>query len=498
MTEYSPVALSVNTSLSGASAAPSLKSSASSDKKPARISIQDGPIHRFISIYGTPPPPSEQRETVSRSIVPSPDPSELIDCLDANDEDPFTLETFQSMIDLHAEKDREFIIARVTTVDPDDDTRFYYSYYAAHHINKVLFRTQPEEGLLHRMRAKNPLNNMTIVGDVHYYTIKPTKVLAPKKSTVVAAPKSPLETIVNLVYPQHSDSPTTKRAREIREHFKEKLHPEAEHEKGGIFAQLLGFQSSRMEPLQFMIRQEAYENDIEMEDRAIIAGKRNSFDDAYSDLAPNLRPTSSSKIMVLNRSQPSRHRNVRSVAFANERTTSMTIEDWIRLKNDPSPDAIVMSASTRIVIDESPTRKRTARSPVRHETNSKAGNEPVNKFYTAQYYASDDDFLMHPSVRSFFKANALEDQDHVLFTISSSNSRNAEGEAHPTLTNLSLFLGDEESRASSEFKKRLKWIILVYGVGSFFVVKFVVPPTYQYVAAFFLFFLFCIGLIISL
>ena len=59
------------------------------------------------------------------------------------------------MINLHEEKNSNFVIARVQTVDPDDETRFYFSYYAAHHINKVLFRTQPEEGLLHRMRAKN-------------------------------------------------------------------------------------------------------------------------------------------------------------------------------------------------------------------------------------------------------------------------------------------------------------------------------------------------------
>ncbi len=37
----------------------------------------------------------------------------------------------------------------------DQDSRLYFNYYAAHHINKVLFRTQPEEGLLHRMKAKN-------------------------------------------------------------------------------------------------------------------------------------------------------------------------------------------------------------------------------------------------------------------------------------------------------------------------------------------------------
>lgn len=79
----------------------------------------------------------------------------VIDILDADNEDPFTLENLEDLIHLHAKKGLDFILARVTTVDPEDEQRFYYSYYAAHHINKVLFRTQPEVGLLHRMRAKN-------------------------------------------------------------------------------------------------------------------------------------------------------------------------------------------------------------------------------------------------------------------------------------------------------------------------------------------------------
>ena len=79
----------------------------------------------------------------------------IVDVFDAENEDPFTIETFSSLAEMHAEVDKDFIIARVTTMDPNDVTKLYYSYYAAHHINKVLFRTQPEQGLLHRMKAKN-------------------------------------------------------------------------------------------------------------------------------------------------------------------------------------------------------------------------------------------------------------------------------------------------------------------------------------------------------
>jgi hypothetical protein len=85
----------------------------------------------------------------------------LVDVIDAKEtEEPFTLESFDELVRMHLEKNKDFILARVTTIDNIDPDRFYYSYYAAHHINKVLFRTQPELGLLHRMQAKNPLNNM--------------------------------------------------------------------------------------------------------------------------------------------------------------------------------------------------------------------------------------------------------------------------------------------------------------------------------------------------
>jgi hypothetical protein len=93
--------------------------------------------------------------------------------LDAANEETFTLDTFESLIRAARTRGKTFLLARVTTVDPENLTRLYFSYYAAHQINRVIFRTQPEEGLLHRMKSRNPLNNMLIVGDVHYFAISP-------------------------------------------------------------------------------------------------------------------------------------------------------------------------------------------------------------------------------------------------------------------------------------------------------------------------------------
>jgi hypothetical protein len=65
------------------------------------------------------------------------------------------LETFESLLLSHLNAHLDFIIARVTTRDPNDPEKLYYSYYDAHQINRVLFRTQSDQGLLHRMKAKN-------------------------------------------------------------------------------------------------------------------------------------------------------------------------------------------------------------------------------------------------------------------------------------------------------------------------------------------------------
>ncbi len=91
--------------------------------------------------------------------------------LDATEEETFTLDSFDKLVRKAFGQGKTFLLARVTTADQNDPSRLYHSYYSAHHINKILFRTQPELSLLHRMRSTNPLNNMPIVGDVDYYII---------------------------------------------------------------------------------------------------------------------------------------------------------------------------------------------------------------------------------------------------------------------------------------------------------------------------------------
>ncbi|KAK3823032.1 MAG: hypothetical protein J3Q66DRAFT_424598 [Benniella sp.] len=74
----------------------------------------------------------------------------VIDQLDALDENPFTLDSFENLMRLHATKDKDFIIARVTTQDPNDENKFYHSYYGAH-------QTPDQQGLVpHTARGRSP------------------------------------------------------------------------------------------------------------------------------------------------------------------------------------------------------------------------------------------------------------------------------------------------------------------------------------------------------
>jgi len=115
-------------------------------------------ISSTIKIYGAP-------NNTSSDLSPQ------IDEIDANAVETFTLEELRSLILNYRKKDKDFLIARVTTPDPDNGSLFYNFYYAAAEINRVLFKFEANRRLLHRMKVKNPLNNMFIVGQVFYYKI---------------------------------------------------------------------------------------------------------------------------------------------------------------------------------------------------------------------------------------------------------------------------------------------------------------------------------------
>ena len=94
-----------------------------------------------------------------------------LDLIDADENEIFTLEAYKKLISEARKLDKEFILARVTTSDPNNSGDLFTYFYSAFEINKLLFKYESNRRLLHRMRVKNPLNNMYIIGQVSYYKI---------------------------------------------------------------------------------------------------------------------------------------------------------------------------------------------------------------------------------------------------------------------------------------------------------------------------------------
>ena len=94
-----------------------------------------------------------------------------LDLIDGDENEVFTLELFRKLILESRRAEKDFVIARVTTSDPEDSNVLYNYYYSAFEMNKILFKYESSRKLLHRMKVKNPLNNMNIIGQVSYYKI---------------------------------------------------------------------------------------------------------------------------------------------------------------------------------------------------------------------------------------------------------------------------------------------------------------------------------------
>ncbi|KAL5033168.1 hypothetical protein BDV3_000182 [Batrachochytrium dendrobatidis] len=533
---------------------------------------------RFVKLLGIPPPNSDGSITGPPVELNGGDErNHTMDVLDADNEDPFTLESLESLIHSHAKKGLDFIIARVTTVDPNNEERFYYSYYAAHHINKVLFRTQPEEGLLHRMRAKNPLNNMTIVGDVHYYAIPASAAIARMNDLdKLEAPQSPLgkvgTSIIKAIFPVDI---TKTASSTVRNHFSSR--PDEASFVGDD--SLLRFLESsgvnaRQKKLHLIARPEAFESDASVISRSNYSiekqenrtpkttadkikskshtrresSRRNSFDDAYRDPLPaaitattsnntsnittdlyqdskSIAGPSSAHSGSPNTVDLNRHHNIRSFAFSNDHIGSMTVQDWVhqqsllkaKLIQNNSQD-ITLAATTgshsarmadKRTIYPSRLTQSAKSSPIGATMHSPVVEPfhpitpPLEFFYEATYYASDDDFLMKASVRSYFKENALEAGDAVLFTISTNTDSSEQAtDQHPALLNFmySVSESDNENRAmrNLDMNKLFKWMIVIYAIMAVVIVKFFVPVQFAFVVGFVLVFLFGLILIVCI
>lgn len=181
--------------------------------------------------------------------------------------------------------------------------------------------------------------------------------------------------------------------------------------------------------------------------------------------------------------------------------------------------------------ENNPTISSTKESPI---LNDESGKENDSIYYKAIFYATDDDFLMRSAVRQFFKSNALDSTDAQLFIINTSPHNNPHATttingATPSVrlermvTNNGTYLIDPmiispaQTRRGSRnvsnndipssrwrrmlnnlrMNKGLRWLVLMYMIFGFLLIRFVVSETYAYLMAFLLmlclFLVFCVG-----
>ena len=121
----------------------------------------------------------------------------VIELIDAHDEEPFTLCTLEELVADHATTGKHLIIARVEASSSAENENKKLKVaaggavtftYAAHHLNKIIFRTLGRERqFLFRLYANNPLTNTLIAGDVFYYMVKPVPGAVRRPSSTATA-----------------------------------------------------------------------------------------------------------------------------------------------------------------------------------------------------------------------------------------------------------------------------------------------------------------------
>ncbi|KAI9142986.1 hypothetical protein BKA69DRAFT_1113601 [Paraphysoderma sedebokerense] len=538
-----------------------------------------------VVVHSANAPTLPKNSNQPEDLSPTSCQNKLIDIIDAANEDPFTLEPFESLLAAHAAQGKDFILARVTTVDPEDESRLYYSYYGAHHINKVLFRTQPEEGLLHRMKAKNPLNNMTIVGDVHYYIITPDSYFAARKNSSTSAASSPRDRESGLCNSHNLRRKSGTIADRVLEFLnlrsdngnispkKMKLHlvmsrPELfiddgtksgegkKHNRRLTADDIYYFvsKSNKTEASDAVFIKPPFRNSPSTETFSshtitTIEGASSSISDASSSQTATrkehkragsdasthsgsswwsspdwwngwyfrasgkmyqVEPQSKNDMLTAN--PKPRHHRVKTSSYVNEKDRfrkekDLKVEDWIRI-HASGIEGNINGEDVSTTDKSNHRRRRTAKkspsaSAANHLPSGTPGSNTKPIIYHAQFYATDDDFLMKSTIRSYFKSNALTADDSILFAIPSSTTvllPNSDLDPHPALMGLYTIDGENGGggllgRRSPRTLRILKWLMLLYIIAGVLLIKFVVPENLTYLFAFLLIFVLCFMLV---
>ena len=101
--------------------------------------------------------------------------------IQASTEEAITKETFEKLIAEYAYAKKKLIIAQVKSRDKERSIIVHTFYFAAHALNKLLYKVTSNDDLIGRYSSSytlcvnNPLTNLPIIGEVEYYLITNTE-----------------------------------------------------------------------------------------------------------------------------------------------------------------------------------------------------------------------------------------------------------------------------------------------------------------------------------
>ncbi|KAG0438859.1 hypothetical protein DMUE_2837 [Dictyocoela muelleri] len=296
------------------------------------------------------------------------------DIIDANEQETFTLQEFRQLILDYRSQNKDFLLARICTSDNPDNEQHHF-YYTASEVNKILFKYETERRLLHRMKVRNPLNNLFVVGQVFYYKVSVAEV-----------------------------------DRAINEYYENELNNSIGFTN---FLKSTSFSTSEF-------------NDDE-------SSKKGNLNNKNLNLIEN-----------------------------NEKNKSKPENSGIGKPENIDIEKNKMKKSLDLLSKNQYTTSQLNKSQSSHCSFNSNSNEMVQSvngscqflnirgrlIYNAEYFATDDDFLMNSEVRDYFRKNCIDDTDDFLFELD---------RAHTDIFALLESGSDDENEDINEWKRILSF-----------------------------------------
>ena len=343
----------------------------------------------------------------------------VVDALNLQNEEPFTLETFENLINLHRQSSKTFILARVETLDgcPHQSEEETIScdcarksfFYGAHQLNKIIFRKLGENyDYIFRLFALNPLTNTDIFGEVSYYLVSLDNM--PPDQRAAVGPKT-----------KAIDKQREKRGNSLlndSDVFNSLMKSSIGLKKSEIkIAEVAGKQTTKVPRIGSVYFQK-YSSAKETSEVVDIKGPVNKLKKSTSDssLAALRKETSLEKNQAQSAAIPGYQADIR------ESNYSVNSDGWkvvIRPKSKTSRENISAKSPEKNLPNQKEimtSSKKTSNISDWAYTKQQGDKRPNSK-YKATFIGTDTDFLTQLSLRQIFRLNALSENDDVLFDI---------------------------------------------------------------------------------